>query len=178
MATKICPICEEGHLSAEQEMIHVEHMGNEGNIINQYSICDVCGSEQATVIDARVNKRAMIEFKKQVQELLTGKEIKELRKGWEFNQEEAAKIFGGGPVAFSKYEVDDVMQSEAMDRLIKIARDVPSALDKLMANAGVKHKAKADWKTVAVVNFHDKPDKKKIHVLHKHDFGLKENYGY
>ena len=120
----------------------------------------------------------MIEFKKQIQGLLTGKEIKELRKGWEFSQEEAAKVFGGGPVAFSKYEVDDVMQSEAMDRLIKIARDVPSALDKLMANAGVKHKAKADWKTVTVVNFHDKLDRMKTHVLHKRYFALEANYGY
>lgn len=178
MATKICPICEEGHLSTEQEMIHVEHMGNDGKIVSQFSTCDACGSEQATAADARVNKRAMIAFKKRVQGLLTGMEVRELRKGWNFSQEDAAKVFGGGPVAFSKYESDDVMQSEAMDRLIRIARDVPASLDKLMADAGVKRKIDTDWTTVAVVNFHEKSNIKRTHVVYQHEFGLEANYGY
>ena len=177
MATKICPICEEGHLSTEQEMIHVEHMGNEGNIVSQFSICDACGSEQATAADARVNKRSMIAFKKQVQGLLTGAEVRELRKSWDLSQEDAAKIFGGGPVAFSKYESDDVMQSEAMDRLIRVARDVPASLDKLMANAGVKRSIAADWTTVEVVNFQDRSNIKRTHLLNKHEFSLEANYG-
>ncbi|CAK1760134.1 MULTISPECIES: type II toxin-antitoxin system MqsA family antitoxin [Vibrio] len=177
MATKICPICEEGHLSTEQEMIHVEHMGNEGNIVSQFSICDACGSEQATAADARVNKRSMIAFKKQVQGLLTGAEVRELRKSWDLSQEDAAKIFGGGPVAFSKYESDDVMQSEAMDRLIRVARDVPASLDKLMANAGVKRQIAADWTTVKVVNFQDRSNIKRTHILNKHEFSLEANYG-
>ncbi|HIF9272531.1 type II toxin-antitoxin system MqsA family antitoxin [Photobacterium damselae] len=178
MTTKICPICEQGHLSDQEEIIHVEHMGQQGSITSQFSTCDVCGSEQATPANARFNKRAMIAFKKQVQGLLTGMEVRELRKGWNFSQEDAAKVFGGGPVAFSKYESDDVMQSEAMDRLIRIARDVPASLDKLMADAGVKRKIDADWTTVAVVNFHEKSNIKRTHVVYQHEFGLEANYGY
>jgi HTH-type transcriptional regulator/antitoxin MqsA len=177
MTTKICPICEQGHLSNQEEVIHVEHMGQQGSISSQFSTCDVCGSEQATPANARFNKRAMIAFKKQVQGLLTGMEVRELRKGWNFSQEDAAKIFGGGPVAFSKYESDDVMQSEAMDRLIRIARDVPASLDKLMANAGVKHQLSADWTTVEVVNFQDRSNIKRTHILNKHEFSLEANYG-
>lgn len=178
MATKICPICEEGHLSIQEEIIHVEHMGQRGSISSQFSTCDVCGSEQATPANTRFNKRAMIAFKKQVQGLLTGVEVRELRKGWELSQEDAAKIFGGGPVAFSKYESDDVMQSEAMDRLIRVARDVPAALDKLMANVGVKRQIDSDWTTVSVVNFHETSKIKRTHVLSQHEFGLEANYGY
>jgi HTH-type transcriptional regulator/antitoxin MqsA len=37
-------------------------------------------------------------------------------------QGQAAKLFGGGPVAFTKYENDDVMQSEAMDTLLRLVR--------------------------------------------------------
>ncbi|WP_255312394.1 hypothetical protein [Vibrio vulnificus] len=48
-----------------------------------------------------------------------------------------------------------------MDRLIRIARDVPASLDKLMADAGVKRKIDADWTTVAVVNFHEKSNIKR-----------------
>ncbi|HHB1565009.1 TPA: type II toxin-antitoxin system MqsA family antitoxin [Vibrio metschnikovii] len=177
MKTKICPICEQGHLSNQEEIIHVEHMGQQGSISSQFSTCDVCGSEQATPENARFNKRAMIAFKKQVQGLLTGMEVRELRKGWNFSQEDAAKIFGGGPVAFSKYESDDVMQSEAMDRLIRIARDVPASLDKLIADAGVKRKIDAEWTTVAVVNFHEKSNIKRTHVVCQHEFSLEANYG-
>ncbi len=49
MTTKICPICEQGHLSTQEEIIHVEHMGQHGSISSQFSTCDVCGSEQATL---------------------------------------------------------------------------------------------------------------------------------
>ncbi|MDE1333424.1 type II toxin-antitoxin system MqsA family antitoxin [Vibrio vulnificus] len=178
MTTKICPICEQGHLSTQEEIIHVEHMGQHGSISSQFSTCDVCGSEQATSANARFNKRAMIAFKKQVQGLLTGVEVRELRKGWGLSQEDAAKIFGGGPVAFSKYESDDVIQSEAMDRLIRVASDVPASLDKLMANAGVKRQTATDWTTVAIVNFHDKLNIKRTHVVRQHEFGLEANYGY
>ena len=110
-------------------------MGQQGTIESHYAVCDACGSEQAGAAEARFNKRAMIAFKKRVQGLLTGNEVRELRKRWELSQEEAAKAFGGGPVAFSKYEADDVMQSDAMDKLLRLASDVPAALDKLLADA-------------------------------------------
>lgn len=138
MANKICLVCEQGHLTAQTELVTVEHLGQIGQIENRYSICDCCGSEQADNKDARFNKRAMTAFKKQVQGFLTGQEVRQLRKRWGLNQQQAADVFGGGPVAFSKYETDDVMQSESMDKLLRLAADVPVALDKLMIDAGVE----------------------------------------
>lgn len=178
MANKLCPICESGHLHARHELIEAEHMGLKGSISSQYSVCDACGSEQAGAADARFNKRAMIAFKKHIQGLLTGVEVREMRKRWRLNQEEAAKIFGGGPVAFSKYEADDVMQSEAMDKLLRLANDVPVALDKLMANAGIERKIPAEWTTVAVVNFYEKAARPKTQVIRKHNFKAEACYGY
>ena len=35
---------------------------------------------------------------------------------------QAARLLGGGPVAFSKYENDDVAQSESMDNLLRLLR--------------------------------------------------------
>ncbi len=141
MTDQLCPVCEEGHLQHQHEMVAVEHIGHKGVISNQYSICDTCGSEQADAADVRANKRAMIAFKKQAQGLLTGLQVREMRKNWGLNQADAAKVFGGGPVAFSKYESDDVVQSEAMDRLLRLARDLPDALNKLLKDAGVVAKA-------------------------------------
>jgi len=57
-----------------------------------------------------------------------GAELRALRDRLGISQAQAARLFGGGPVAFSTYENDDLAQSEAMDRLIRLAADVPQAL--------------------------------------------------
>lgn len=137
MDKNTCPICESGQLHQQEELVAVEHMGTQGQIKSVYSVCDCCGSEQAGTNEVRINKRAMIAFKKKVQGLLVGAEVRKLRKSWGFSQEQAAKVFGGGKVAFSKYESDDVMQAESMDKLLRVARDVPDALASLKAAAGV-----------------------------------------
>lgn len=152
MNSKTCPICEIGQLALHTEKVVVEHLGQQGQIESQYAVCDGCGSEQAGAAEARFNKRAMIAFKKQVQGLLTGAELQALRKHWGLKQADAAKVFGGGPVAFSKYEADDVMQSEAMDKLLRLAAEVPAALHKLVADASVERKTQTSWKNVAVGN--------------------------
>jgi putative zinc finger/helix-turn-helix YgiT family protein len=87
----------------------------------------VCGSDQASAIQSRLNKRAFTAFKKRVDGLLEGYEIASLRAAMNLTQTKAAEIFGGGPVAFSKYENDDIMQSESMDTLIRLAARIPEA---------------------------------------------------
>lgn len=134
---EICPICGEGHLEHRVEKNTVEYNGQTALLDSQYSVCDYCGSEQANLVQARKNKRAMIAFKKQVDGLLTGVELKTLRQRLGINQAQAAAIFGGGPVAFSKYENDDVMQSEAMDKLLRVADEFPDVLSYLAQKAGV-----------------------------------------
>ena len=79
----------------------------------------------------------MVAFKKRVDGLLTGSEVKSLRERLGLRQSDAARIFGGGPVVFSKYESDDVAQSEAMDRLLRVATEVPGAFEYLTKRAQV-----------------------------------------
>lgn len=134
----LCPICEEGYLHEHIEQEEVEYNGQKGITPLYYSECDACGSEQANAVQIRDNKRAMIAFKKQVDGLLTGTEIKALRLRLGINQSQAAAIFGGGPVAFSKYENDDVMQSEAMDKLLRLADELPAAFDSLVRKSGIE----------------------------------------
>ncbi|MFT5758591.1 MAG: HTH-type transcriptional regulator/antitoxin MqsA [Alteromonadaceae bacterium] len=178
MIEKLCPICEEGQLHAKQEQVEVEHLTQTGLIESHYSECDACGSEQATTVDTRFNKRAMIAFKKQTQGLLTGAQVRDSRKQWCFNQEQAAKVFGGGPVAFSKYESDDVMQSEAMDKLLRLALDVPAALPKLMADAGVVIFKEPQWQTVSIIKFPlPKRTPVRTRIISEHHFSSEVNYG-
>lgn len=137
MAAKLCPICESGHLHHHSEMIEVEFMGHKAMRPSHYSVCDSCGSEQATAADLRHNKRNTIAFRKTVMKLLTGTEVKTLRIEWGLTQKQAALVFGGGSVAFAKYEADDVIQSEAMDKLLRMAKKFPNVLRELKENAGI-----------------------------------------
>ena len=52
--------------------------------------------------------------------LLTGEQIEDVLELLSLSKADASKIFGGGPNAFSKYVSGDVLQSFAMDRLIRL----------------------------------------------------------
>ncbi|PLY15326.1 MAG: type II toxin-antitoxin system MqsA family antitoxin [Sedimenticola sp.] len=136
-SNNLCPICGEGNLHPEVGKNPVEYKGQTTELDLHYSLCDACGSEQADATQTRVNKRLMIAFKKRVDGLLVGAEVRAVREKLGLSQAEAAQAFGGGPVAFSKYESDDVAQSEAMDKLLRLAAELPSAFDLLCRRAGL-----------------------------------------
>ena len=159
----ICPICSEGHLQFCVGKNTVEHKGKSAELNMQYSVCDACGSEQADARQLRTNKRAMMAFRKQVDGLLMGAEVRALRVRLRINQAEAARIFGGGPVAFSKYESDDVVQSEAMDKLLRLAASVPAAFAHLAHEAGVALDIEGQWTTLKMERA--QPQRSMLHVI-------------
>jgi HTH-type transcriptional regulator/antitoxin MqsA len=132
----LCSICEAGPLVPETVENEVTYKGRTRSLPLLMSVCQDCGSEQASAQQARDNKRAMLAFRKEVDGLLTGAELRVLRERLSISQAQAARLFGGGPVAFSKYENDDVAQSEAMDRLVRMSAEVPGALRWLAHRAG------------------------------------------
>lgn len=137
---EICPICGEGHLKQLVDKNPVEYKGHTTELNSYYSICDACGCEQASASQLRNNKRAMLAFKKEVDGLLTGEEIRKIRLLLGITQNEAATIFGGGSVAFSKYENNDVVQSVSMDKLLRVVNEVPEAFHVLAKKVGLDAK--------------------------------------
>jgi HTH-type transcriptional regulator/antitoxin MqsA len=127
----LCPLCEEGTLTEQRDKNKVEYKGERIFLDALFSECNCCGAEQANSQQMKYNKRQMVAFKKGVDHLLTGNEVRVIREHLGLKQSDAAKIFGGGPVAFSKYESNDVTQSEAMDKLIRLAHKVPQAFEHL-----------------------------------------------
>ena len=63
--------------------------------------------------------------------LLTGPQIKAIRRRLGLTQAEAARLMGGGDNAFSKYERGEVTQSVAMNQLLLVLAAVPDALEVL-----------------------------------------------
>jgi HTH-type transcriptional regulator/antitoxin MqsA len=146
---EICPICGEGHLEELVDKTPVEYKDNKTVLDTFYSVCDACGCEQANAAQTRHNKRLMIAFKKEVDGNLTGMEFKDIRKRLGITQNEAAAIFGGGSVAFSKYENDDVIPSESMDNLLYVADKLPAVLTILAKRKGIKLQSKPRLSIVA-----------------------------
>lgn len=72
MNGQTCPICEIGQLTPHTEKVAVEYLGQQGQIDSQYKVCDCCGSEQVGTDEVRFNNGAIVVFKNQVQDRLTG----------------------------------------------------------------------------------------------------------
>lgn len=134
---KLCPICGEGHVTHHVDQFENEYKGQKAMLPSHYKLCDTCHSDFAGSAEGKLNKRAIMAFRKFVDGLLTGAEICALRDLYKLTQAQAAKLFGGGPVAFSKYENDDVSQSESMDSLLRLVRRSEVAFCELADEKGM-----------------------------------------
>lgn len=119
---ELCPICGEGHVTAQVQEIESDYKGHKATLPLHYRLCNICTSDFAGTPESKLNRRVLVAFRKRIDGLLTGVEIAALRKQYQMTQGQAARLFGGGPVAFSKYENDDVAQSESMDNLLRLVR--------------------------------------------------------
>ena len=134
---ELCPICGEGHVTAQVQEIESDYKGHKAMLPLHYRLCNVCTSDFAGAPESKLNRRVLMAFRKRVDGLLTGAEITALRKQYNLTQGQAARLFGGGPVAFSKYENDDVAQSESMDNLLRLVRRSPEAFWELVQEKGM-----------------------------------------
>ena len=138
ISNNVCPVCEEGRLTVESYDGEIKHNGAALAVHGlERCRCDVCGADPVLTEQIRRNQIRIADARRVHDGLLTCEEIREARELVGISQAEAAKIFGGGTNAFSKYERGEVEQSVAMDRLIRIARDLPEAAQFLAAYAGV-----------------------------------------
>lgn len=137
-----CPGCGEGTLHPHIEHNLTEINGQNISLPLHYSVCDQCGAELTNASQSQANKRVMVAAEKQTLGLLTGESIRALRKQYKLSQIEAAKLFGGGKVGFSRYENDDIVQSQAMDSLLRLCMAYPHNLIKLAAIRQVSLHAK------------------------------------
>ena len=134
---KLCQVCGEGHVTDHVDQVESEYKGRKKLLPLHYRVCDTCHSDFAGAKESKLNKRGVMTFRKSVDGLLTGAEICALRDKYKLTQTQAARLFGGGPVAFSKYENDDVAQSEAMDTLLRLVRRSESAFGELADEKGM-----------------------------------------
>ncbi len=133
-----CDICGVGTLHVRRTSQDIEYRGVLGRVRTLFSECDTCGSETADAKQVLENRRELIRLKKSIDRIPLGSEIAAMRKRHSLTQQDAAKMFGGGPVAFSKYENDDLIPDAAMCNLLYLALNVPGVVSSLAAKSGIE----------------------------------------
>lgn len=140
-----CRACKEAHM---EEVVYSEDLTVKGVDLHVEGLlhleCPSCNAAIETAAQMDYNGKLVqqayqkhrVAFKK-ANDLLTGEQIRLFRtEQWKLTQKQAATIFGGGPTAFSKYETEDVVQSTAMDRLLRVTIQFPAVLEWLANNYG------------------------------------------
>jgi len=126
-----CPLCSEGQVTELTRSRRFEHRHKVGIVALHFSSCNFCNAETVNDEQSILNRRELNRFKKQVDQVPLGSAIRAMRKLAELTQAQAGELFGGGPVAFSKYENDDLIPDEAMSNLLRLAIRNPEIIEQL-----------------------------------------------
>jgi len=182
----ICPICASASMKELTRSSSINYKGNQFSIESlEYTQCNDCGFEIIPPTQKKRNDCKIRDCRREIDGLLTGAEIKEIRKELGLSQERAFQIFGGGKNAFSKYERGEVVQSISMDRLLRSASVSEEFFNYLLEISGLTErgfkyiKTISEYKTISttvvrapknIVFLKKKKDGRKIDIAMNDDF--------
>lgn len=149
----MCPVCDEGELVAGTYADDFKHNNGTVHVEGlEYCLCTLCGADPVLSDQVRRNHLKVADAKRAKEGLLTGQEILAIREALGLTQQAASELFGGGANAFSKYERGDVIQSAAMDKLLRLVAMQSEILDLLKIAAGIEvHHEVAGYRTASPV---------------------------
>ena len=87
-----------------------------------------CSDGVHTPEDMAVSDRALAELRIRANRLLSGGEVRRIRRKLGLSQREAGHVVGGGPNAFQKYESGEILTSKAVSNLLRVLDSHPEAL--------------------------------------------------
>ncbi len=158
MEKQKCPICG-NDLQKKIGTERFEYKGKEIFIPDYVAYeCSDCGE---AIVDPETLKKSgkmLKEFQRQVDGLLTGQQIKTIRKKLGLTQEQMAEIVGGGLKSFARYESGKICQSKGMDNLLRILDAYPEMLN-------VIRKKEEPVRGVATVTYFAEVKSKKAYQL-------------
>ena len=135
IAKKKCPFCDKGFLSLKSKLEKYKYK-NQNFKINQIAeYCSHCSESIISGESLRQVAKEIHDWKAKIDGFLTSSEIKEIRKKLKLTQKDAAKIFGGGPNGFSRYENGEALQLKATDNLLRILNNHPNLLKEIKDRA-------------------------------------------
>jgi putative zinc finger/helix-turn-helix YgiT family protein len=118
-----CPFC--GHDGLKQvevpRVVQDVRTRAEYNMLAVETECGDCRERFVTPEQSDDNDVRLADAKGLAIGAPTREAIKELRKRWGITQEKAGALFGGGKVAFCKYENGTIVPTQSMSRLLALA---------------------------------------------------------
>ena len=128
-----CPVCGTGTLSKETVTETFEYKGRRfdypGYVVYKCTACNESVVDRATL---KESGRAVRDFYRKVDGLLVASEIKRIRKyKLCLTQDQASELLGGGAKSFARYENSEVIQSAALDNLLRVLDEAPHLINVL-----------------------------------------------
>lgn len=143
-----CPICQ-GQLFEKVESETFTYKGRTleypGYVVHE---CENCLEQFVGQASMKASARRLREFYKEVDGYLSASQIREIRLKLGLNQDAASELLGGGGKSFARYENSEVVQSAAMDNLLRVLDASPDLLRVIeeknnpSTSTGIKVKAK------------------------------------
>lgn len=90
--------------------------------------CDASGESIHTGADMKTSDRMLNRLKARAERLLAPEEIRRIRQKLHLTQAQAGEIIGGGPRAFQKYEMGDLLPSKAISSALVLLDNHPDGL--------------------------------------------------
>ena len=137
-AESVCPACKAGQLHTFTRTRDFRPRGRLVTVELLGSRCDACGVETTRAAQHDENLRRLAARKAQYGDTLLGEEIVGLRKRYGLTQLAAARLFGKGKIAFSRYENEATYPDASTTLLLTMAIEMPDSLKWLADKAGVE----------------------------------------
>lgn len=142
-----CPTCGIGKLVAAARDVPYTYKGKSRVIRavkGQYCDNPKCGEIVMEMGESVRTSREMMAFNKAVNGKLTPIDLLlTVRRRFNLTQQQAAKVFGGGPNAFSRYESGKTRPPRALVQLFKVLDKHPDLFEEVAGvGAGTRHPGK------------------------------------
>ncbi len=100
-------------------------------VVQDYVVyeCSACEESLVDKKSVKISQKLLKDFYREVDGLLGSTDIKRIRKKLGCTQEEMVKKLGVGLKSFARYETGQVIQSRAMDNLLRILDKHPETLN-------------------------------------------------
>lgn len=132
MSKVSCPICDSANVRTEEFCRRMVHRGKQFEVTGLVATrCSNCGSSFFAHGQSEHNQKRVQQAKSEQVLGVTPEWICSLRTRLKITQGEAGKLFGGGKIAFCRYESGTVAPSQSLVRLLLLADRLPGAFEEL-----------------------------------------------
>ena len=124
-----CPVCENSQLKLRNQVTNFEYKGVPSKIEKEVLKCDACEEFFFQPKDEREIEKILADERRKIDGLLTTSEIKAIRNKFGMSQVNFSKFLRLSEKAFARYESGQSNQNVAVDNLLRVLRDYPTAIE-------------------------------------------------